>query len=347
MKKLLSILLTVALLMGLAGVSSMADGEPTFQVSSAEAEPGEEVSLTVSLVNSPCVASVELAVDYDASVLEWTGVQEGEYGGTYDLAVGQLLTWFAADPRSGETKDGVFCTLTFKVLEGAASGQTPVTITYEEDSVYNPNEDNEFFLVSPGSVEVKNASSSHTDGLPYTDVPDDYPYYDEIEDMYVSGLMTGMTATTFEPETTLNRAFMAAVLYRRAGYPKQVYRPVFPDVKADDWFADCVLWAQASGNILGYNEGTFGPTDFLTREQLCTILWRYAVTTDNSDNSARASLDSFPDSARITEFALDAVSWCVATGIFEDRNGRLDAWQPATRAELAVMMSRYLKVVGK
>ena len=96
-----------------------------------------------------------------------------------------------------------------------------------------------------------------------------------------------------------------------------------------------------------YNEGTFGPTDELNREQLCTILWRYAVTTDGVDNSAKANLEDYPDSKRVSDFAKDAISWCIATGIFEDRDGRLDAWQPATRAELAVMLSRYLAVAGK
>ena len=183
--------------------------------------------------------------------------------------------------------------------------------------------------------------------MPFGDVPTDYEYYNEIADIFMRGLMTGMNETTFEPETTMNRAFMAAVLYRRAGYPAQPFQPIFPDVKEEDWFAECVLWAQASGNMYGYNEGTFGPTDELNREQLCTILWRYAVTTDGVDNSAKANLEDYPDSKRVSDFAKDAISWCIATGIFEDRDGRLDAWQPATRAELAVMLSRYLAVAGK
>ena len=183
--------------------------------------------------------------------------------------------------------------------------------------------------------------------MPFGDVPTDCEYYNEIADIFMRGLMTGMNETTFEPETTMNRAFMAAVLYRRAGYPAQPFQPIFPDVKEEDWFAECVLWAQASGNMYGYNEGTFGPTDQLNREQLCTILWRYAVTTDGVDNSAKANLEDYSDSKRVSDFAKDAISWCIATGIFEDRDGRLDAWQPATRAELAVMLSRYLAVAGK
>ena len=181
--------------------------------------------------------------------------------------------------------------------------------------------------------------------LPFTDVDETDWYYDAIVDVYHRGLMTGMDPTTFAPELELNRAFLAAVMYRRAGYPETPFEPVFPDVKEDDWFAASAIWARSTDNIYGYEDGNFGATDDLNREQLCTILWRYADTTDGYDNTVRADLSGFPDANKISEFAQDAVSWCVATGIFEDRNGRLAAWETATRAELAVMLSRYLAMV--
>ena len=182
---------------------------------------------------------------------------------------------------------------------------------------------------------------------PYTDVAGDHPYFEEILDMYNRGLMTGMRENIFEPETGLNRAFIAAVLYRRAGSPSVAFKKVFPDVREGAWFANCVLWAHASGNILGYQNGYFGPTDDLTREQLCTILWRCAVGIDGYDNSERASLENYPDAVKVSSFAKDAVAWCVATGIIVDRNGRLDAWEQATRAECDAMVSRYLKWIKK
>lgn len=182
--------------------------------------------------------------------------------------------------------------------------------------------------------------------MPFSDVAEDDPYYDEIEDVFKRGLMTGMSENYFGLNEEMNRAFMAAVMYRRAGYPETPFEEVFPDVKADDWFAACAIWARSTDNIYGYENGNFGATDALTREQLCTILWRYAVTTDGADNTARADLSDFPDADKITDFAQEAVSWCVAEGIFEARDGRLAAWENATRAEFAVMLSRYLKVVG-
>ena len=183
--------------------------------------------------------------------------------------------------------------------------------------------------------------------LPFTDVNRWNHYYFYITDVFNRGLMTGMDAHTFAPNKELNRAFMAAVMYRRAGYPDQLFDNVFPDVKKDDWFAASALWARATNNIYGYENGNFGPTDTLTREQLCTILWRYAETTDGFDNSARADISKYPDSDKVSDFAKDAVSWCVAEGVFVPRSGRIDAWEAATRGELAAMLSRYLKAVGK
>ena len=181
----------------------------------------------------------------------------------------------------------------------------------------------------------------------FTDVPEDYPFYSEIVEMYFRGLMTGTTPTTFEPDTTLNRAFLAAVLYRRAGTPAQTYDNRFPDVAAGDWFMPSVMWASASGNIVGYANGKFGPTDSLTREQLCTVLYRTAMSMDGYDNSARASLSGYPDAANVSEYAKEALEWCQATGVLVPRDGKIAAWSPATRAELAAMLSRYLKAVGK
>ena len=196
------------------------------------------------------------------------------------------------------------------------------------------------------SIRVKLVQKEE-EPIPFNDVPVTHPYYKEIADMYQRGLMTGLTPDNFGVETTLNRAFLAAVLYRRAGSPAMSYDNRFPDVKSGDWFTPSVMWASSSGMIYGYANGKFGPTDDLTREQLCTILMRSAANVDGYNTSARASLSGFADGANVSGYAKDAVQWCVATGIMMGSNGRLNPWNPVTRGEFAVMMSRYLQVVGK
>ena len=159
--------------------------------------------------------------------------------------------------------------------------------------------------------------------------------------------MTGKTATYFGAEEGLSRAQFAAVLYRRAGEPKSEYRALFPDVPNGVWFTQCVLWVNDAQVILGYNNGKFGADDPITREQLCTILWRYAKEVDGVDNSEQKELTAYSDSAQISDFAAEALKWCEAKGIINDRDGKLAAWENATRADCATMISRYLKAIGK
>ena len=123
-------------------------------LASATASAGEEIAIPVALTESPGVVSVEFSVQYDASVLEWTGVLEGEYGGNFDGETGSMITWYAADPRVNETKDGVLATLVFRVKDDAPEGQTEVSITYEVDSVYNADEANVALAVTPGVITV-------------------------------------------------------------------------------------------------------------------------------------------------------------------------------------------------
>ena len=94
------------------------------------------------------------------------------------------------------------------------------------------------------SGRCSNIQPSCRSNLPFDDVSTGDWYYDVVSDMYTKGVMTGMNETTFEPETILNRAFMAAVLYRRAGYPVMEYSDIFPDVPGDEWYTQCVMWAK-------------------------------------------------------------------------------------------------------
>ena len=183
---------------------------------------------------------------------------------------------------------------------------------------------------------------------PFTDVAGDDWFYANVMDVLEMGLMTGMNNTYFGATETLSRAHLVAILYRRAGYPISEYRAVFPDVKDGEWYTQCVLWAWANEVMYGYKNGTFGPADYLTREQLCTILFRYAKEVDGIDTSARAELDKYTDAANISSFALDAMQWCEAAGLISGTaDGRIGAWDFATRADCATMISRYMNLVRK
>lgn len=150
MKKLFCALLAAALLLYPAAFAA-AEASPAFQVSSAAGKPGDTVSLTVSTVNNPGLASLELDVDYDASILDWTGVSPSEIGGLWDAAAGESLLWVDADNYSG---NGALLTLTFQIKTDAPVGETSVGVSYDADNVFDENGQNVYFEALPGTVKV-------------------------------------------------------------------------------------------------------------------------------------------------------------------------------------------------
>ena len=174
MKKLLCFFLVLTMLLGM-GVFASAEGEQlTFRVSSTEAAPGDEIQIQVNLENNPGLAAVELVVDFDTNVLEWiepakaTEAQE-DYDGMWDVFVrngetGVTVQWFGTGDNY--YNDGLFCTLKFKVKDDAPTGESPVTLSFKEETVYNEDEVDQPFTVVPGKVTVS-GSEEPTEGLTF------------------------------------------------------------------------------------------------------------------------------------------------------------------------------------
>ena len=127
-----------------------------------------------------------------------------------------------------------------------------------------------------------------------------------------------------------------------AGSPKVDGKPSFPDVSEGDWYSDAVVWAAEKGIVTGYsNNGNFGPSDPVTREQLATMLYRYNGAVGIA---ARSNVLDYPDAMQISPFAREAMIWAVREGIITGQNnGTILAPQNhACRAEVATMVARYL-----
>ena len=180
-----------------------------------------------------------------------------------------------------------------------------------------------------------------TTGLPYQDISRDAWYFEAVSEATDRGLFQGTSETTFEPESTMNRAMLATVIYRMAGSPAGAAKTPFTDVAAADWFADAVAWAYENGVVKGMSATSFAPLQEITREQLAVMLLRYADLC-GYDTSARASLKDFADAAKVSDYAADAMQWAVANGILNGTDGkRLDPAGSATRAQCAAMLVRF------
>ena len=156
--------------------------------------------------------------------------------------------------------------------------------------------------------------------------------------MVRNGYMNGVAADTFDVEGSLTRAQLVTILYRIAGEPETSAAIPFADVADGQWYTKAIVWAAENGIVNGVNETTFAPNDPITREQIAVILYRYA----HEENTEDGKLTSFPDAKDISGYALEAMNWAVARGLINGSDGKLLPQDTATRAQIAVILARYL-----
>lgn len=137
---------------------------------------------------------------------------------------------------------------------------------------------------------------------PFADVGEGAWYYEAVRFVQEQGLMNGYSDGRFAPEDTLSRSQLAQVLFNKEGRPVVNYLLQYGDVSTDTWYTEAVRWAASQGIVSGYGDGTFGPDDPITREQLAVMLWRYS----GSPAAGSKELD-FNDTDEIGGYALEAL----------------------------------------
>ena len=192
--------------------------------------------------------------------------------------------------------------------------------------------------------QLMNAMSLDTDAnCPLANFIDLIPtgwYHEPIDYVLRRGIMDGMTDHMFGPEVTLTRAMVVTMLYAMDGKPSVNSLSPFGDVQATDWFVNPVVWAADHGIVSGYDDGSFRPSNAVTREELATMLRSYAGYR-NMDITANGDLSKFADQAAVSGWANESVSWAAGHGIINGRDGnRIAPKGTATRAEAATMFTR-------
>lgn len=134
---------------------------------------------------------------------------------------------------------------------------------------------------------------------------------------------------------------IATVLWRMEQTPDISASTIFEDVLQGQWYHDGVTWAQGHAIIKGYGNGKYGPNDNITREQMASILYRYAQF-KGYDASKHSALTEFTDGTAVSEYAVVPMQWAVASGLIGGKgNGILDPKGEATRAEVAAILTRF------
>lgn len=159
-----------------------------------------------------------------------------------------------------------------------------------------------------------------------------------------NGLMNGVSDSRFDPDGSMTRAMLVTVLWRYEGSPEEG-KNTFSDVPNDEWYTKAVAWAAENGIVGGVGDGKFDPNGNITREQMAAILYRYAGK-KGFDTSKKGDLSAFPDQARVSAYATDAINWTVAEGIINGNGGRLDPQGNATRAQVATILMRFIENIA-
>lgn len=183
-----------------------------------------------------------------------------------------------------------------------------------------------------------NAESDPQPNISFKDVPEGVWYYEWVARAVQIGLFSGMSETEFAPESHMTRAMLVTVLYRMDGAPAVTGETPFTDVASGQWYSDAVNWAYANGVVNGISQTHFGLDEDITRQQLTTMLYRYARS-KGYDCSRLAQLDSFSDADAVAEYAFESMQWTVANGIVSGDGGRLLPNGKATRAQCAKMVA--------
>ena len=174
----------------------------------------------------------------------------------------------------------------------------------------------------------------------FADVQNNAWYSDAIAYVYNKGIMNG-TEKGFEPNATTTRAMLVTMLHRLENEPAVVFDK-FTDVASGQWFSNAIAWAAANNIVNGYSDTQFAPNMEITREQLAAILYRFAQF-KGYDVSIKGELNSFGDGAQVSDWAKEAMLWAVGVGIINGDNGNLKPQGNATRAEVAIMLMRFIE----
>ena len=176
--------------------------------------------------------------------------------------------------------------------------------------------------------------------LPFEDVPPGAWYEEAVRYAYTHGIMEGMSATTFVPNKSLTRAEAVQVLYNLEGQPTVSGTATFPDL-VYQWYKPAIAWAESTGVVDGYEDGTFRPDQPVTREEFAQMLYDYGAYKDY-DLSAQGDLSSFPDGNQVQEWALPAMSWANGNALINGHDdGTLEPGGTTTRAQAASILMRF------
>lgn len=210
--------------------------------------------------------------------------------------------------------------------------------------VYEAKKSGVYYFYMPDQyVTVSAYFTPETSALPFNDVAYTSWYYDAVKFVYDKGIMDGVSYYRFAPDATITRGMVVTMLWRMAGEPYEAAAG-FTDVAAGRYYTTAVAWAARNGIVEGMTATTFAPDQAITREQLASILYRYAKWLGFSGYGS--DISGYTDAGKVSSYAYDAMSWAVRTGVVTGTSARvLDPQGTASRAAAAQMFMNFYNYI--
>lgn len=353
-------------------IPASAAGTPTLSISSGEVKAGESVTLTVSIKDNPGIAASKIYVYFDTDTFEVDPSSDieavGKFGSSgglianqidesspndvYDGVIsgeGVLAIWYNNNGQN-VTTDGEFVSITFRAVKNAANGDHTIKVGYSKRNTGNEKGETVSFVSQSGTIKVTDGSDK-AKPKPNVELPDFQDVTDHWAESYIwqaaeIGLVEGYEGL-YRPNDTMTRAEFVTILWRAMGEPKPSKKASFTDL-TQEWYLDAVAWAEENSVVNGMGDGLFAPTGSVTREQLVTILHRLAGNPMGMELMLSGVYDDqYSDSGQIGDWAKASLYWSIYEGIYcgenaEEIGSTLAPKSPANRAQIAVMMIRYL-----
>ena len=201
-----------------------------------------------------------------------------------------------------------------------------------------------------GQVDGQYLLSSETPVAPlhpFIDIFETDWYYNAVLFVYTEGLYQGTSANTFSPKLPMTRGMFVTLLHKVDGLPETGSGGMFSDVTdASEYYYNAVTWANASGIVTGYPDGTFKPGDSITREQMAVTMYRYAGYKGHDMAVTGNEYDAFPDRVEVSDYAVDALRWAASKRVINGSDGMILPHNTATRAEVAQIVMNYIERIG-
>ena len=342
-------------------------------------DAGTVKTYTPAFTSAPRAAYTVIWLDGDGTELDWKTYKEGEAEPTTDkvptkaadadntyvfagwdngTVEGNVKTYkptFTAVPKTEYTViwlDGDGTELdrkTYKEGQDEPTTDKVPTKAADADNTYvfvgwdNGTVEGNVRIYKPTFSAVPKTEYIEKWNNPFVDVDESCIDYESILNVCGAGLFKGVSENEFAPDAPMTRAMIVTVLHRMEGEPFTDYSGVFNDVPFGEWYTDGIEWAASCGIVLGYGNGMFGTQDNVTREQLVTILHRYA---DYKGYGLFSDYVYIIDADMISDYAIEPVFWAAWNGMLRiEDNNHIRPKDEATRSELARAIDVFLTFI--